>query len=93
MTVYLYDMARVTMTAISDARPLTGKGVKDALERIKMMPAASGAPGTRIRFGRFIRQGWMGAEYLVARRVLADGSATVIHGTIEGLVDPASSRS
>jgi branched-chain amino acid transport system substrate-binding protein len=77
------------LTAISTARPLTGKGVRDALERIKMMPAASGAPGTRIRFGKFIRQGWMGSEYLVARRVLPDASRIVIHGTIEGLVKPA----
>ncbi len=86
MPVYLYDMARVILTAVADARPLTGLGVKEALERIKMLPAASGAPGTRLRFGRYIRQAWMGSEYLVARRVLDDGSGTVIYGTIEGLV-------
>jgi ABC-type branched-subunit amino acid transport system substrate-binding protein len=88
MPVYLYDVARVILTAVADARPLTGRGVKDALERVKMLPAASGAPGTRLRFGRYIRQGWVGSEYLVARRVLDDGSDTVIHGTIEGLVPP-----
>ena len=88
--VYCYDIARVMLTAIANARPLTGRGVKEALERVKMLPAASGAPGTRLRFGRFIRQGWMGSEYLVARRVLPDGSATVMHGTIEGLVAPSS---
>jgi len=92
LTLYHYDMARVIMTALSDARPLTGRGVKEALERIKMLPAASGAPGTRLRFGRYLRQGWMGSEYLVARRVLDDGSATVIHGTIEGLVTPTGPR-
>jgi branched-chain amino acid transport system substrate-binding protein len=86
--VYAYDIARIMLTAISAARPLTGRGVKEALERIKMMPAASGAPGTRLRFGKYIRQGWMGAEYLVARRVLPDASRIVIHGTIEGLVKP-----
>jgi ABC-type branched-subunit amino acid transport system substrate-binding protein len=88
MPVYCYDMARVIMTALADARPLTGRGVKEALERVKMLPAASGAPGTRLRFGKFIRQGWMGSEYLVARRILPDGSRSVIHGTIEGLVAP-----
>ena len=93
MPVYLYDMARVIMTAVADARPLTGRGVKDALERIKMLPAASGAPGTRLRFGRYIRQGWVGSEYLVARRVLDDGSDTVIYGTIEGLVSPGDQQS
>ena len=86
---YTYDIGRVMMLAISRARPLTGEGVRDALETIKLLPAASGAPGTRIRFGRFMRQGWVGSEYLVARRVLDDASTTVIHGTIEGLVHPS----
>ena len=87
-SVYCYDIGRLMVKAIATARPLTGKGVKEALERIKMMPAASGAPGTMVRFGKFIRHGWMGSEFLVARRVLDDGSATVMHGTITGLVTP-----
>jgi len=83
-----FDIGRVLMLGLSQARPLTGPGVKESLERIKMLPASCGAPGTRIRFGRFIRQGWMGSEFLVARRVLPDASAVVMHGTIEGLVPP-----
>ena len=86
---YCYDVGRLMLTALVAARPLTGAGVKDALERIKMMPAATGAPGTRLRFGKFIRHGWMGSEFLVARRVLPDGSRSVLHATVEGLVDPA----
>jgi ABC-type branched-subunit amino acid transport system substrate-binding protein len=89
MPVYCYDMARMIALAIAGARPLTGPGVKEALEHVKMVPAASGAPGTRMRFGRYIRQGWVGAEYLVARRVLPDASRTVFHGTIEGTLGPA----
>lgn len=81
-----YDVGRMMLTAVATARPLTGKGVKAALERIKMMPAATGAPGTRLRFGRFIRHGWVGSEFLVARRVLDDASGIVMHGTINGLV-------
>ena len=46
---------------------------------MKFVPAASGAPGTCMRFGKFIRQGWMGVDYLVARRVLPDSSAHVFH--------------
>ena len=61
--------------------------MKDALEQIKMMPAATGAPGTRMRFGRYIRNGWVGSEFLVARRVLPDGSRSVLHGTIDGLLE------
>lgn len=83
---YCYDVGRLMLMAIGAAKPLTGAGVKDALEKIKMLPAASGAPGTRLRFGRFIRHGWMGSEFLVARRVLDDGSKSVLHATINGLV-------
>jgi hypothetical protein len=52
-----------------------------------MVPAATGAPGTRLRFGKYIRHGWMGSEFLVARRVLPDASGIVMHGTIEGLLE------
>jgi branched-chain amino acid transport system substrate-binding protein len=86
--IYCYDVGRMMLMAIAGARPLTGPGVKDALEKIKMVPAASGAPGTRLRFGRYIRHGWMGSEFLVARRVLPDASRSVLHGTINGLIDP-----
>ncbi len=86
--IYCYDIGRMMLLAIKGARPLTGAGVKASLERIKMVPAASGAPGTRLRFGRYIRHGWMGSEFLVARRVLPDGSRSVLYGTIEGLVEP-----
>jgi hypothetical protein len=86
--LYCYDVGRLMMLAIAAARPLTGAGVKAALEKIKMLPAASGAPGTRMRFGRYIRNGWVGSEFLVARRVLPDGSRSVLHGTIEGLLEP-----
>jgi branched-chain amino acid transport system substrate-binding protein len=89
--VYCYDIGRLMLTALAAARPLTGHGVKESLEKIKMMPAASGAPGTRLRFGKFIRHGWVGSEYLVARHVLPDASGIVTHATIEGLVNPATS--
>jgi hypothetical protein len=84
--LYTYDVGRLMLTALATARPLTGPAVKDALERIKMMPAAAGAPGTRLRFGKFIRHGWVGSEFLVARKVLPDASRTILHATIEGLL-------
>jgi branched-chain amino acid transport system substrate-binding protein len=33
-----------------------------------------------------MRQGWVGSEYLVARRILSDGSRSVLHATMEGLI-------
>ncbi len=67
------DIAFTLLRALADAHPLSPRGVKEALERVKMMPAASGAPGTRVSFGQWTRRAWMGAGYLVARQLDADG--------------------
>jgi ABC-type branched-subunit amino acid transport system substrate-binding protein len=67
------DLAVVLLQAFADARPLSPAGVRDALERVKMFPAASGAPGTRISFGKYMHRGWMGPGYLVARQLDPDG--------------------
>ena len=72
------DLATVLLHAFADARPLSPKGVKEALERVRMLPAASGAPGTRLAFGKWSHRGWMGAGYLVARRLDPDGSTAYL---------------
>lgn len=74
-----HDAATVIVRGLAAARPLTGEGVKSGFEQVKLIPAASGAPGTFLRFGRFIRQGWLGSDYLIARRVLPDGTGHVFH--------------
>jgi ABC-type branched-subunit amino acid transport system substrate-binding protein len=76
VTVVNRDIATAILHALADARPLSPRGVKEALERVKMLPAASGAPGTRISFGKWTRRAWMGAGYLVARRLDPDGRST-----------------
>lgn len=67
------DIATVLLHAFADAQPLSPRGVKEALERVKMLPAAAGSPGTRLSFGKWTRRGWMGAGYLVARQLDPDG--------------------
>lgn len=74
------DLATVLLHAFADAHPLTPRGVKEALERVKMLPAASGSPGTRLSFGKWTHRGWMGAGYLVARRLNADGKTSHLAG-------------
>ncbi|OBB78106.1 ABC transporter substrate-binding protein [Mycobacterium sp. 852014-52144_SCH5372336] len=74
-----HDIATVIARGLAAARPLTGEGVKHGIEQVKLVPSASGAPGTFLRFGRYIRQGWLGSDYLIARRVLPDGSRHVFH--------------
>jgi len=70
------DIATVLLHAFADAHPLSPRGVKEALERVKMLSAASGSPGTRLSFGKWTRRGWMGAGYLVARRLDPDGKTS-----------------
>ena len=67
------DIALTLLHALADAHPLSPRGIKEALERVKMLPAAAGAPGTRISFGKWTRRAWMGAGYLVARQLDPDG--------------------
>ena len=67
------DIATALLQAFADAHPLSPRGVKEALERVKMVPAAAGSPGLRISFGQWTRRGWMGTGYLVARRLDPDG--------------------
>jgi branched-chain amino acid transport system substrate-binding protein len=76
VTVVNRDIATAILHALADARPLSPRGVKEALERVKMLPAASGAPGTRISFGKWSRRAWMGAGYLVARKLDPDGKSS-----------------
>ena len=54
------DLAVVLLQAFAEARPWSPAGVRYALERVKMFPAASGASGTRISFGKYMHRGWMG---------------------------------
>jgi ABC-type branched-subunit amino acid transport system substrate-binding protein len=68
-----HDIATVLLHAFANAHPLSPRGVKDALEQVKMLPAAAGAPGTWLSFGKWQHRGWIGAGYLVARKLDPDG--------------------
>jgi ABC-type branched-subunit amino acid transport system substrate-binding protein len=64
--VYL-DLARLAAEGIARAPVLTAAGVAAGLERIKLLPAALGGPGTQMGFGRWERSAYKG-DYLVLRR-------------------------
>ena len=57
----------------------------EALERVKMVPAASGSPGTCISFGKWTRRGWMGAGYLTARSLNPDRETHFLAGRYEAM--------
>jgi ABC-type branched-subunit amino acid transport system substrate-binding protein len=84
MPVLIHDMANCIIDAVANATPLSPRGVKEALERVKMLPAASGSKGTYVSFGQWTRRGWMGAGYLTARQFTGEGFKTALRGRFEG---------
>jgi len=73
-----YDTATMLILGIGEARPQSPEAVKDGLERIKMIPAASGSDGTYMSFGPYVRRAWLGANYLVMRE--ATGGTSNMRG-------------
>jgi ABC-type branched-subunit amino acid transport system substrate-binding protein len=71
-----YDTGVLIANGVSKASPLSPAGVKEGLERVKVVPAASGAPGTRLGLGPWIRRAWHGCGYLVMREVDDTGQRT-----------------
>jgi branched-chain amino acid transport system substrate-binding protein len=62
-----YDMGRLVGEALARAAHLTRDGVRDGLERVKQLPAASGMDGTTMGFGQF-DHGALKGRYLVLRQ-------------------------
>jgi hypothetical protein len=65
--VAAYDIGRLVAEGLSRAVHLTGPGVKDGLEEVKRLPAASGYDGTTMGFGAWDRAALKGG-YLVLRQ-------------------------
>ena len=64
--VAAYDIGRLVGEAAVRCQHLTRDGMRDALERVKQLPAASGVDGTTMGFGRF-DHGALKGRYLVLR--------------------------
>jgi hypothetical protein len=69
--VAAYDIGRLLGEALARAMHLTRPGIRDALERVKRLPAASGRAGTTMGFGAWDHAALKG-DYLVLR-VWQDG--------------------
>ncbi len=63
-----YDIGRCLAIALARMRYPAPVEVRDALETIRRLPAATGAVGTVITFGHRDHRGFKGADYLVIRR-------------------------
>jgi ABC-type branched-subunit amino acid transport system substrate-binding protein len=79
---YAWDVGNVMSRALGSAFPLSPKGVKDALEKVKLVPSATGSPGTFISFGKWTRRGWMGGGYMVARTAIPGSYETRFAGRV-----------
>jgi branched-chain amino acid transport system substrate-binding protein len=62
----MYDMGRLVGEALARAQHLTRDGMREALERVKRLPATSGREGTTMGFGAWDHCALKG-EYLVLR--------------------------
>ncbi len=65
--VAAYDMGRLLAEATARTDHLTREGMRDALEKVKQIPAASGMDGTVMGFGNW-DHGALKGRYLVLRR-------------------------
>lgn len=65
-----YDIGRVFALGLSRMRIATPEGLRGALETIRRLPSANGAPGTVITFGPQDHRGFKGADFLVLRRAI-----------------------
>jgi len=79
-----YDMGRAYSIGIGRMRIATGTALRDALETVTRLPAATGAPGTVISFSRRDHRGFKGADYLFVRK--SEGGKNIYVGTapVEG---------
>lgn len=73
-----YDLGRLVAEGVARSWHLTPEGVRDGLERIKLLPAAIGREGTSMGFGRWERSALKG-DFLVLRQ-WRDGVSTPLDG-------------
>ncbi|SCW94236.1 substrate-binding protein, partial [Sphingobium faniae] len=68
-----YDIGRMIGRVLVDIRPPSSEGLRDGLDRIRMMPVATGAPGTVASFTRYDRRALKNNPLALA--IVRDGAA------------------
>ncbi len=80
VTALSYDTARLIAEGIARAPLLTPRGVKDGLEKVRLLPAVNGGPRTHMSLGPYDHKAYKG-DWLVLRRIA--GGRTVFVGLHE----------
>lgn len=68
MMIVVYDASRALLEGISLAPIMTRAGVREGIEKVKMLPAATGAPTSVISFSAHDHRGYQGPNLSVLRR-------------------------
>jgi len=74
VTALSYDTARLIAEGIARANLLTPTGVKEGLEKVRMLPAVNGGPRTHMSLGPYDHKAYKG-DWLVVRKI--EGGRTV----------------
>ncbi len=74
VTALSYDTARLIAEGLARANLLTPKGLKEGLEKVRMLPAVNGGPRTHMSLGPYDHKAYKG-DWLVVRRI--EGGKTV----------------
>lgn len=64
-----YDFGNALAEALAMARPADPAGLARALERVRMLPAAVGRPGTVISFAAYDHRAYKSGDYVLIREV------------------------
>ena len=68
MAIAVYDGARALLEGVALAPIMTTDGIRAGLERVKLLPASSGGPGSVLSFGPHDHRGFKGRDLSVLRR-------------------------
>jgi ABC-type branched-subunit amino acid transport system substrate-binding protein len=74
VTALSYDTARLIAEGLARANLLTPRGVKDGLEKVRLLPAVNGGPRTHMSLGPWDHKAYKG-DWLLVRRI--EGGRTV----------------
>src|SRR2546425_388719 len=80
VTALSYDTTRLIAEGLARAPLLTPAGVKDGLERVRMLPAVNGGPRTHMSLGPYDHKADKG-DWLVIRRI--EGGRTLFVGVAD----------
>jgi len=89
VTALSYDTARLIAEGLGRAPLLTPKGLKEGLERVRMLPAVNGGPRTHMSLGPYDHKAYKG-DWLLLRKIRGGRTVYVdLHDPVSTTPPPA----